>query len=122
MLDHKQTEALRELAVQQGLHIEQTQYGDMFVTHHHHIFFKWHPKHNQWFFIVHRTGEDATTGYTTLGGDWFTSWSSWIEGITWGQQTSDQDITFWDRLATRSQGKRSLLLDVASQTDLFLVA
>ena len=92
-MDQKQTEALLELATPQGLHIEQTQYGDMFVTHHsHRIFFKWHPQHNQWFFIVHRTSEDATTGYPTLGSDWFTSWSSWVEGIAWGKQKIDKDI------------------------------
>ena len=98
MKQQEYREELRELAAPQSPQIEQTQYGNMFITHRHHrIFFNWHPKHNKWFFIVHRIGLDAITGYPTHGGDWFTSWSSWsswVEGITWGKQTIDKDIAF----------------------------
>ena len=104
MLNQEQTESLKELAAQQGQQVEQTEYGDMFVTHRQHrVFFKWHPEHDQWFFIIHRTGSEAATGYPTLGSEWFTSWSAWVQGIAWGQQKVDDDIAFWERHATRSQ-------------------
>jgi len=90
MLNQKQTEELRELATPQ---IEQTDDGELFVTHRHRrIFFNWLPEYNQWFFIVHRTPEDATTGYPLLGWDCFTVRLSWVEGIAWGKQIIDQDL------------------------------
>ncbi len=105
MKQQEYREELRELAAPQSPQIEQTQSGKMFITHRRHrIFFNWHPEHNQWFFIVHCTLKDNITGYPTVGGDWFTSWSSWVDGITWGKQTIDKDIAFWEQI-TGSQKK-----------------
>ena len=86
-------EHLLELAARHSEQVEETYLGDTFVSHQNHrIFFTWHPAHEEWFFIVHRTGVAATPCYPTLGSRWLRSWSKWDEGIAWGKQLIDSQL------------------------------
>lgn len=84
-------EEILELAAQHRLRIELSLHGDTFVSYlKHQILFNWHVESEEWFFVVHKIGEDTMIGCPTLGANWFNTWN---EGICWGKQLVNGSIS-----------------------------